>query len=71
MKKNLREVMQRIEFWPEERQENAAKMLLAIEAQIRGQVSLTEEQAAEVKRRVDDPAPRVLSLRAARSQFPK
>ena len=71
MKRILREVIRRVEFWPEERQEYAARLLLEMEAQARSSYQLTKEQADEVKRRVADPAPRFLSLQEARSQFAK
>jgi len=71
MKKKLREVIRRVEFWPEERQENAAKVLLQMEAQSASPHRLTEEQAAEVERRLADPEPKYFSFREVRSRFAK
>ena len=71
MRKKLREVIQRVEQWPEERQENAARVLLEMEAQARSPHRLTDEQATEVERRLADPNPRIMSLTEARSRFAK
>ena len=71
MKKKLKEVIQRVETWPEERQENAAKILLEMEVQANSPHRLTEIQAAEVERRLADHAPRFLSLKEARARFAK
>ena len=71
MKKVLKEVIRRVEFWPEERQENAARVLIEMEAQARSLHQLTKEQLVEVERRLVDPAPRFLSLQEARSRFAK
>jgi putative addiction module component (TIGR02574 family) len=51
----LREVLQRVLTWPPDRQEDAAEILTSIEAQDRSPYGLTEEQAAEVRRRLADP----------------
>jgi hypothetical protein len=71
MKKTLREVIRRVEFWPEERQENAVRILLEMEAQVRSPHQLTAEQAHDVKRRLADLAPQFISLQEARSRFAK
>lgn len=71
MKKKLKEVIQRVEFWPEERQENAAKVLLEMEAQARSAHRLTKEQATEVKLRLADPNPRFLPLKEVRARLAK
>ncbi len=71
MRKKLREVIRRVETWPEERQENAAKVLLEMEAQANSPYRLTEVQAAEVERRLADPDPRFLPLKEVRARFAK
>lgn len=71
MKKQLRELVRRLEFWPEEQQENAARILLEIEAQDQSPFHLTEEQTAEVARRLAEPNPKFLSLQEVRARFIK
>jgi hypothetical protein len=71
MRKHLKEIIRRVEFWPEDRQENAAKVLLEMEAQASSVHRLTDEHAEEVKRRMSDFAPRFLPLQEARSRFAK
>lgn len=71
MKRKLRDLIRRVEFWPEERQENAAKLLLEMEAQARSSYRLTDEQAAEVERRLGAPNPKYLPLNEVRARFAK
>ena len=54
-KEQLRKVLDRVLTWPPERQEDAAEILTSIEAQDRSPYRLTDEQAAEVRRRLADP----------------
>jgi hypothetical protein len=60
--KALKEAIDRVQHWPEERQDDAAKMLLEGEAQDASGCQLREEQVAEVKRRIADPNPKFLTL---------
>ncbi|MGZ9064859.1 MAG: hypothetical protein ACXW2I_05975 [Burkholderiales bacterium] len=48
--------------WPAERQEDAARVLTEMEEQDTSTYQLTDEQLAEVKRRLADPNPTFLSL---------
>lgn len=50
MTKILRDVIERVQQWPEERQEQAASVLLDLEAQQTNRVGLSAEQVAEVER---------------------
>lgn len=50
MTKLLRDVIERVRQWPEERQDEAAHILLELEAQRTSRLRLTPEQLAEVKR---------------------
>ena len=48
--KVLKEVIGRVQTWPEERQEDAAQLLLEMERQDASSYRLTDEQAQEVAR---------------------
>lgn len=50
MTRQLREVMARVTQWPEERQDEAARVLLDLEAQQTRNLRLTPQQVAEVER---------------------
>jgi putative addiction module component (TIGR02574 family) len=58
----VKEVLDRVLTWPAERQEDAIRMLRDMEAQDTSPYRLTEEQAAEVERRLAD-------LAAGRERF--
>ena len=49
-------------YWPEQRQEDAAKVLMLMEASDQSVYRLTDEQVAEVERRLADPNRRRLTL---------
>ena len=54
----VKAILDRVLTWPRERQEDAAELLLLIEEHDRSPYRLTDEQAAEVRRRLaDDDAP--------------
>ena len=67
--KALKEAIERVQQWPEERQEDAAKILLDMEAQDTSAYRLTDDQVAEVKRRLADPNPKFLTLAEVRARF--
>ena len=67
--KALKEAIERVQQWPEERQEDAAKILLDMEAQDTSSYRLTDDQVAEVKRRLADPNPKFLTLAEVRARF--
>lgn len=48
--KVLKEVMERVQIWPEERQEDAARVLLEMERQDKSPYRLTPDQVKEVER---------------------
>ena len=50
MTKMLRDVIERVQQWPEGRQEQAASVLLDLEAQQTNRIGLSVEQVAEVER---------------------
>lgn len=50
MTKRLRDVIERVRQWPDERQDQAADLLLDLEAQQTSRYRLTPEQVREVER---------------------
>jgi hypothetical protein len=49
-KKEVREILERVMTWPEERQEDAARVLSEMEEYDASDYRLTDEQAEEVRR---------------------
>ena len=68
-KGDLNRVLKRVRSWPEERQEEAASILLEMEAQDASPYRLTDEQLAEVRRRRANDDPKLVSLADARKRF--
>jgi hypothetical protein len=62
MNAKLKEVIERVQTWPENRQEDAANVLLEMEAQDTSSYELTDEQLAEVRRRRAEKNPKKLTL---------
>jgi hypothetical protein len=67
--KALRDMIERVQHWPEKRQEDAAQVLRDMENQDTASHHLTEEQEAEVRRRLADPSPRFLTLAEVRARL--
>jgi len=61
-KEQLKEVLDRVLTWPPERQQDAAEILMSIEAQDRSGYHLDDEQLAELRRRRAEKDPKTLSL---------
>jgi hypothetical protein len=61
-KEQVKAILDRVLTWPEQRQEDAAKVLMLMEASDQSAYRLTDEQVAEVERRLADPNPRRLTL---------
>lgn len=68
-KSDLNRVLERVRSWPEARQEEAANVLLEMEAQDASSYRLTDEQLAEVRRRRAKDDPKLVSLADARKRF--
>lgn len=68
-KERVKEILDRVLTWPAERQADVAQMVELMEAQDRSDLHLTEEQAAEVRRRLADPTPKFLTLEEVRERF--
>jgi len=58
----LKEVLERVLTWPPQRQEDAAEVLCLIEAHDKSPYRLSDEQAAEVRRRLAEADPTTLTL---------
>ncbi|HEX3885286.1 MAG TPA: hypothetical protein VHW66_21700 [Stellaceae bacterium] len=65
----LKAVLDRVLTWPSERQEDAARVLTEMEEQHASDVSFSDEQVAEVARRLADPDPKFLTLEEVRARF--
>ena len=68
-KDQVKEILDRVLPWPPERQEDAARVLTAMEERDTSPYRLTDEQVSEVKRRLADPNPKFLTLEEVRSRF--
>jgi hypothetical protein len=67
--KTLRDVLERIGTWPAERQEDAARVLIEMEEQDIGQVSISDSQLEEVKRRRAAPHRKFLTIEQVKNHF--
>ena len=65
----VKEILDRVLTWPAERQADVAHMVEMMEAQDNSGLRLSDEQVAEVKRRVADPNPTFLTLEQVRERF--
>ena len=67
--KTLKDLLERIETWPAERQEDAARVLLEMEEQDAEHVSIDESQVEEVELRKAAPHRKFLTVEQIRSHF--
>jgi hypothetical protein len=58
--KEVKNVLDRVLTWPKERQENVVEILESMEKQDKSPLRLTEEQAAEVRRRLKEKNPKTI-----------
>jgi hypothetical protein len=68
-KEQVKEILDRVLTWPPERQADAAQVLTLMEEQDKSLLRLTDEQVAEVRRRLADPNPKFLTLDEVRERF--
>jgi hypothetical protein len=68
-KEQVKAILDRVLTWPEQRQEDAAKMLMLMESTDQSAYRLTDEQVAEVRRRIADPDRKLLSPTEARERI--
>jgi hypothetical protein len=62
MTNKLKEIIERVQTWPAERQEDAARLLGEMERQDQSALRLTDEQAAEVRQRLAAKNPKTRTL---------
>jgi hypothetical protein len=65
----VKAILDRVLSWPPERQADIAHVVELMEEQDKSPYHLTDEQVAEVKRRLADPAPKFLTLEEVRERF--
>jgi len=68
-KEQVKKILDRVLTWPAERQADVAHMVELMEEQDQSGLRLTDEQVAEVERRLADPNPRFLTLEEMRERF--
>jgi hypothetical protein len=68
-KDQIKAVLDRVLTWPPERQADAAELLIMMEQQDNSPFTLTDEQVAEVERRLAEPNPKFLTLEEVRERF--
>ncbi|MEK7156816.1 MAG: hypothetical protein AAB790_03340 [Patescibacteria group bacterium] len=68
-KSQVKEVLDRVLLWPQERQEDAVQVLTEMEEQDKSPYQLSDEQVAEVRRRLADPNPKFVTLEEVRERF--
>jgi hypothetical protein len=65
----VKEILDRVLTWPPERQADVAEVLTLMEEQDKNDYQLTDEQAAEVRRRLAKTNPRYIPLAEVRAGF--
>ena len=70
-KAEIKVVLDRVLTWPTERQEDAARVLTLMEEQDASPYGLTDEQLAEVERRLAEPNPESMTLTESRRRIRK
>jgi hypothetical protein len=68
-KEQVKAVLDRVLNWPPDRQADVIQLIKSMEEQDRSPLRLSDEQVAEVKRRLADPNPRFLTLDEVRQHF--
>jgi hypothetical protein len=58
----VKEILNRVLTWPAERQADVAHVVEIMEEQDRSELRLSEEQAAEVRRRLAEKNPKTITL---------
>ena len=61
-KEQVKEILDRVLSWPPERQADVAHFIETIEQQDHSALRLTDEQAAEVRRRLAEKNPKTVTL---------
>jgi hypothetical protein len=61
-KEQVKEIFDRVQTWPPERQADVIEVVKLMEAQDRSELHLTDEQVAEVQRRLAEDNPKTMTL---------
>lgn len=61
-KDQVKEILDRVLTWPAQRQADVAHVVELMEEQDKSELQLTDEQAAEVRRRLNEKEPKTLTL---------
>jgi hypothetical protein len=59
---DVKQILDRVLSWPPDRQEDVARVVQLMEEQDNSRVQLTDEQAAEIRRRLAEQHPETMSL---------
>lgn len=65
----VKEILDRVLTWLPERQADVAHMVELMEEQDQSSLRLSDEQVAEVQRRLADPSPKFITLEEVRERF--
>ncbi|WP_234831088.1 hypothetical protein [Rhodopseudomonas palustris] len=65
----MKDILDRVLSWPAERQEDAADILIAMEASDSSEIGLSDAQADEVRRRLADVDAETISLEEFTAHF--
>jgi hypothetical protein len=65
----VKEILDRVLTWPAERQADVAHVVEIMEEQDRSDLRLSEEQAAEVRRRLAEPNPKTIPAEEAFKRY--
>jgi hypothetical protein len=68
-KEQVKAALDRVLNWPPERQADVVQLIESMEEQDKSPLRLSDEQVAEVERRLADPNPRFLTLDEVREHF--
>jgi hypothetical protein len=68
-KAQVKEILDRVLSWPPERQADVARMVELMEKQDSSTLRLTDEQVAEVRRRLADPAQQTIPAEEVFKRF--
>jgi hypothetical protein len=68
-KEQVKEVLDRVLTWPAERQADVVHIVELMEEQDKTELRLSDEQVAEIRRRLADPNPKFLTLEEVRERF--
>ena len=68
-KEQVKAILDRVLTWPPERQADVAHVVEAMEEQDKSKLRLSEEQAAEVRRRLADPSRKTIPAEEVFKRF--